>query len=97
MFYDCRYLSPRESVLRIFGFDINFKEPSVERLSFHLLKVHIVIFPDDEPIDSVVKKKSHKMTMFSAWFEANKKYPDARRLIYSKFPTKFMYKTKFRE
>lgn len=37
MFYDCIYLSPCESVWRIFGFEINFHDPTIERLSFHLL------------------------------------------------------------
>lgn len=36
MYYDCRYLSPCEAVWRIFSFDINYRDPSVERLMFHL-------------------------------------------------------------
>ncbi|KAF7807311.1 uncharacterized protein G2W53_039472 [Senna tora] len=35
-YYDCRYVSPCEAAWRIFGFDINYREPSVERLPFHL-------------------------------------------------------------
>ncbi|KAF7812236.1 uncharacterized protein G2W53_033212 [Senna tora] len=31
-----RYISPYEAIWRIFGFDINFREPSVECLPFHL-------------------------------------------------------------
>jgi len=36
MYYDCMYLSACEAVWRIFSFDINYREPSVERLNFHL-------------------------------------------------------------
>ncbi|KAI5404184.1 hypothetical protein KIW84_051358 [Lathyrus oleraceus] len=36
MYYDCRYLSACEAAWRIFIFDINYREPTVERLNFHL-------------------------------------------------------------
>ncbi|KAF7839029.1 putative PIF1 DNA helicase/replication protein A1-like protein [Senna tora] len=35
-YYDCQYISPCEATWRIFGFDINFREPAVERQPFHL-------------------------------------------------------------
>ena len=35
-YYDCRYVSPCESVWRIFKFDIHHKWPSVMKLTFHL-------------------------------------------------------------
>jgi hypothetical protein len=35
-FYDCRYLSPPESIWRIFRLDIHHRLPPVQRLSFHL-------------------------------------------------------------
>ncbi|KAF7800995.1 putative PIF1 DNA helicase/replication protein A1-like protein [Senna tora] len=60
-YLDCRYISPCEAVWRIFGFDINFRQPSVERLPFHLPDQQGVVFPDNAPIDAVV---------FNAtWFE----------------------------
>jgi hypothetical protein len=36
MYYDCRYLSACEAIWRIFVFDVNYREPSVEKLGFHL-------------------------------------------------------------
>ncbi|KAF7826959.1 uncharacterized protein G2W53_018123 [Senna tora] len=93
----CRYISPCEAVWRIFGFDINFREPSIERLPFHLLDQHGVVFPDNAPIDSVVFNATVKQTKFLAWFEANKKYPKARFLTYSQFPIQFVYKPDFRQ
>nr|CAD1833415.1 unnamed protein product [Ananas comosus var. bracteatus] len=61
MYYDCRYVSPCEAVWRIFGFDINYREPPVERLSFHLQNEQTVVFDDDEPIDSILKDDELKI------------------------------------
>ncbi|KAF7835735.1 uncharacterized protein G2W53_010594 [Senna tora] len=96
-YYDCRYISPCEAAWRIFGFDINYREPSVERLPFHLPNEQSVVYCDDDPIDEVVDNASLKQTKFLAWFEANKIYPIARDLTYAQFPTKFVFKTKSRE
>ncbi|KAF7820632.1 uncharacterized protein G2W53_026087 [Senna tora] len=96
-YLDCRYISPCEAVWRIFGFDINFHEPSIERIPFHLLDQQGVVFPDNAPIDSVVLNATVKQTKFLAWFEANKKYPKARFLTYSQFLTQFVYKTDCRQ
>ncbi|KAF7835751.1 ATP-dependent DNA helicase PIF1 [Senna tora] len=35
-YYDCHYISLCEAAWRIFGFDINFRESSIEQLPFHL-------------------------------------------------------------
>ncbi|KAF7807290.1 uncharacterized protein G2W53_039451 [Senna tora] len=96
-YLDCRYISPCEAVWRIFGFGINFREPSVERLPFHLPDQQGVVFPDNAPIDAVVFNATVKQTKFLAWFEANNKYPKARFLTYSQFPTKFVYKIDSRQ
>ncbi|XP_074297448.1 uncharacterized protein LOC141628176 [Silene latifolia] len=41
-FYDCRYLSACEAAWRLFGFEIHYRTPVVERLQYHL--------PDEQPI-----------------------------------------------
>nr|CAD1824599.1 unnamed protein product [Ananas comosus var. bracteatus] len=96
MYYDCRYVSPCEAVWRIFGFDINYREPPVERLSFHLQNEQTVVFDDDEPIDSIVGRTGNNQTMFLAWMEANKNFDEARNLTYGEFPTKFVWKKDLR-
>ncbi|KAF7807564.1 uncharacterized protein G2W53_039725 [Senna tora] len=96
-YYDCRYISPCEAVWRIFGFEINFREPLVDRLSFHLPNEQSVIFEDDDNIDDVVANVTMKQSKFIAWFEANKRYPFARDLTYGQFPTKFVFKLDSRE
>ncbi|XP_047260759.1 uncharacterized protein LOC124894037, partial [Capsicum annuum] len=56
MYCDCRYISSCEAAWRTFKFPIHHKEPSVERLSFHLEGNQNVIFSDDDPIDAVVNR-----------------------------------------
>ncbi|XP_045821940.1 uncharacterized protein LOC123914810 [Trifolium pratense] len=90
-YYDCRYLSACEAVWRIFVFDVNYREPSVERLTFHLEDEQPVIFPDDASIEDIVDKPYAKCTKFIAWMEANKQYPEARQLTYGEFPSRFVW------
>ncbi|XP_019189692.1 PREDICTED: uncharacterized protein LOC109184103 [Ipomoea nil] len=97
MYYDCRYISPPEAAWRIFGFDIQFRNPSVERLSFHLPNEQSIIFHDDDLVNDVVNRPTVAQSMFTAWFEANKKYAAGRQLTYSQMPTKFVWKNDKRE
>ncbi|RZC03256.1 hypothetical protein D0Y65_018084 [Glycine soja] len=45
------YICPCESTWRIFGFPIHGREPAVERLHFHLLGQHSVVYEDHDDID----------------------------------------------
>ena len=53
-YYDCRYISPFEVVWRIFGFNIQYKDALVERLPFHCLKDHTIVYYDDDLIDEII-------------------------------------------
>ncbi|CAH9119974.1 unnamed protein product, partial [Cuscuta epithymum] len=97
MYYDCRYVSPCEASWCIFSFEIQYKNPSVERLSFHFHEEQPILFSDGDQLDKVLDRKSVKDSMFLAWMEANKKYPEARSLTYAEFPQKFVWKQKTRE
>ncbi|XP_019240815.1 PREDICTED: uncharacterized protein LOC109220798 [Nicotiana attenuata] len=97
MYYDCRYISPCEAAWRIFKFPINHREPSVERLSFHLPNEQTVIFSDDDPIDDVANRPSVKESKFLSWFEANNTYEEARELTYAEFPLKFVWNKKLKK
>ncbi|KAK6143712.1 hypothetical protein DH2020_024060 [Rehmannia glutinosa] len=48
LYYDCRYISSCEDAWRILGFEIQYRDLAVERLSFHLPNQHNVIFSDAE-------------------------------------------------
>ncbi|XP_019175431.1 PREDICTED: uncharacterized protein LOC109170736 [Ipomoea nil] len=91
MYYDCRYISPCEAVWRLFGFDIQLRAPSVERLSFHLPNQQSMVFTDDDPVENIVNKPTIAQSMFMEWFEANNTFPDARELTYVEMPTRFIY------
>ncbi|KAK7328215.1 hypothetical protein VNO77_22317 [Canavalia gladiata] len=92
LYYDCRYLSSCEAVWRIFAYDIHYREPFVERLSFHLPDQHAVVFQDDDTVDDIANRPSSITTKFLVWMEANKKYDEGRTLTYAEFPTKFVWK-----
>ncbi|XP_072077870.1 uncharacterized protein [Arachis hypogaea] len=77
---------------RLFGYDIQIKEPAVIRLLFHLLEDHPVIFRDHDNIQVVLNRVEGKLTKLLAWFLANNVYPFARSLTYSEFPNKFVWK-----
>lgn len=95
-FYDCRYLSPCEAIWRIFSFDIHHRDPSVERLMFHLPGENYVIFDNNQTLDTILDRSSSLFTKFLAWFEANNCYCNARLLTYTEFPTKFVWNQKER-
>lgn len=90
-YYDCRYLSPCESIWRIFKFDIHNRWPSVQRLTFHLCGGQRVVFKENSDLGGVLARNEKKNTMFLAWMEANKRYTLGRDLTYTKFPTMFVY------
>ncbi|KAH9622346.1 hypothetical protein KSS87_022355, partial [Heliosperma pusillum] len=107
-YYDCRYISACEAVWRIFCFPIHFKTPSVERLHYHLPGEQPVMFDDDTFIDDVLQKSSVGVSQFINWMSCNSReiHPNnresrdmqiAKQLLYSQFPTKFVWKKKQRQ
>nr|GEZ81568.1 ATP-dependent DNA helicase PIF1-like [Tanacetum cinerariifolium] len=65
-FLNCRYLSACEAAWRIYGFEIHYRTPSVERLPFHLKDEQQVIFDATESIDYAVDKSSVNETKFES-------------------------------
>ncbi|XP_071727276.1 uncharacterized protein [Rutidosis leptorrhynchoides] len=90
-YLDCRYISPCEAVWRLFSFDIHFLKPSVLKLSYHLPNHHTVTLHDSESLHALLHKESIKETMFTQWFELNKREPNARKLTYAKIPTHYVW------
>ncbi|XP_009803962.2 uncharacterized protein [Nicotiana sylvestris] len=93
-YLDCRYISAIEACWRIFKFDIHHREPSVERLPFHLEGQNSIIFEEERRAESVLSTPGIEVTKFTEWFEANKKYTEARELTYSDFPTHFVWNSR---
>ncbi|XP_012850131.1 PREDICTED: uncharacterized protein LOC105969906 [Erythranthe guttata] len=92
MYYDCRYLSACETMWRIFAFEIHYQDPPVIRLSFHLPDNQPLVFNENQSLKSVLERPTARQTMFLAWFEANKTYPQAKELRYAEFPQHYVYK-----
>ncbi|XP_058768047.1 uncharacterized protein LOC131641761 [Vicia villosa] len=90
-YLDCRYISPSEACWRIFSYSIHGRKPAVERLFFHMEGENSVYYKDYEQVGDVLLKPSVTESMFTAWFEANKTYEEARLLTYGDFVSKFVY------
>ncbi|XP_020970360.1 uncharacterized protein LOC107621388 [Arachis ipaensis] len=96
-YYDCRYLSPSESMWRIFAYDIHHRWPSVQRLTFHLPNQQHVVFDDADITTHVYLRNKDLLTMFTGWMMANRRFPDGRSLTYVEYPGKFVYCSNSRE
>ncbi|XP_019195804.1 PREDICTED: uncharacterized protein LOC109189646 [Ipomoea nil] len=97
MYYDCRHISACEAAWRLFSFEVQYRTPPVEQLSFHLPDCQSVIFQDDDTIDHVLNRETVGKSMFNAWFVANQKFKEASLLTYIEMPTKFVWKKDIRE
>ncbi|XP_071684932.1 uncharacterized protein [Lolium perenne] len=53
--------------------------------------MHMVSFNAREDLNEVVARHGASRTMLTEYFEANKKYTEARRLLYRDFPTTFVW------
>ncbi|XP_042056261.1 uncharacterized protein LOC121800826 [Salvia splendens] len=92
LYYDCRYVSSCEAAWRIFGFEIQYKDPSVERLSFHLPNEQHIIFDEADSLDNVMSRRTIHESKFLGWMETNKIYSEGRNLTYGEFSSKFVWK-----
>ncbi|XP_050878249.1 uncharacterized protein LOC127082069 [Lathyrus oleraceus] len=71
--------------------------PNKENLETSAVSQNSVYYTDFDRINTVLEKPSVTESMFTSWFEANCKYPEAQNLTYSKFVSKFVYVKKKRE
>ena len=76
---------------RIFGFEIHYRTPNVERLSLHLEGEQTVVYDENADLENVVQKPTVAASMFDGWMQMNEDYPPARELTYAEFPTKFVW------
>ncbi|KAK9742462.1 hypothetical protein RND81_03G174700 [Saponaria officinalis] len=87
----CRYVSASEACWRIFAFEIQYKQPAVHRLAFHLEDKQEIIFEENEHPEDVLQKSGQGKTTMTKWLVANKENVDARHLTYAEFPTKWVW------
>nr|XP_043616040.1 uncharacterized protein LOC122587953 [Erigeron canadensis] len=72
-FYNCRYLFACEAAWRLFGFEIHYRHPSVEVLSFHLENEQPVVYQQNQQLKKISKRK---------WTKRNQQ-PALGRLIHA--------------
>ncbi|KAL4300849.1 hypothetical protein AHAS_Ahas17G0242000 [Arachis hypogaea] len=90
-YYDCRYISACEASWRLFGFEIQFKEPNVIRLPFHLLNEQNVLYEDHQPLENVIESVTGKDSMFMGWMKANKEFEVAYNLTFAELLSVFVW------
>nr|GFA45346.1 hypothetical protein [Tanacetum cinerariifolium] len=95
-YLNCRYLSSCETAWRVYGFDIHYRTPSIERLPFHLKYEQHVIFDATESINYVVDKSSVNETKFESWMHLNQIDTFARSLLYVEIPRYYVWNQKQR-
>ena len=88
---ECHYIVDYDSFWRVYGFDIHSKTPSIERLTIHLLNMHVVRSHTKATLNSVVNNAWMQKTMLTEWFVANRLYPAARTLTYCDFLTRWSW------
>ncbi|XP_076931995.1 uncharacterized protein LOC143597361 [Bidens hawaiensis] len=92
-----KYVSACEAAWWIFGFDVHYRFPSVMRLAFHLPGEQQVIYGANEDIEDILNKTTNASSIFTGWFECNKKYDLEKTLTYAEFPTKYVWKKQCRK
>nr|GEV04419.1 helicase [Tanacetum cinerariifolium] len=93
-YLNCRFLAPCEVVWRLFSFDIHYSYPTVMQLSFHLPNQNAITLRDFERLPALLEKEGIGVTMFTDWFELNKRDPAARTLTYAKIPKHYVWHEK---
>jgi hypothetical protein len=90
-YLECTYISSHDSCWRLFQFEMHFRDPCVERLSFHLQNEQHDIFSDSADLTKIVRKERAGITKFTQWMETNKQCEEARKLTYAEFPSKYVW------
>ncbi|GKA30053.1 putative helicase [Tanacetum coccineum] len=90
-YLNCRFLAPCEAVWRLFSFDIHYAYPTVMQLSFHLPNQNAITLRDSQDLPALLRKEGIDVTMFTDWFELNKRDTAARAHTYADIPTYYVW------
>ena len=91
-FQEARYVSASEAAWRLLGYTYVEREPLVVRLEVHLEGQHTVFYHEGNEVAAANRDKAG--TKLTEWFEANKKYPSAKRLLYCDYGKYFTWHRK---
>lgn len=90
-YLECRCVTPNDVAWCLLQFDIHYTNPSIERLPVHLPFGNNIVFTEDDNLEQVLQNPANRVTKLTAWFEANKRHPDAMRYTYVEFPEHFTW------
>lgn len=93
-YINARYVGPSEAAARIFEQELHYRDPPVQRLQLHEPNQQLIVFDQTLSTHQILLRDSIGRTMLMEFFEANKIYMEARSLLYSEFPSRFVWKTK---
>ncbi|GJW92955.1 ATP-dependent DNA helicase PIF1-like protein [Tanacetum coccineum] len=91
---NCRFLAPCDAVWRLFSFDINYSYPSVMQLSFHLPNQNAITLRDSKKLPALLEKEGIDVTIFTNWFELNKRDLTTRAHTYAEIPKHYVWHEK---
>ncbi|KAL5723912.1 hypothetical protein ACHQM5_007246 [Ranunculus cassubicifolius] len=95
-FVDGRWISAQEALWRIFRFPLNKIYPAVYSLQLHLPNMHEVHFPDDQPLEQLLRNESTRKTMLTEFFYTNSIDPNAKQYLYGEFPEHYTWDNKLK-
>ena len=87
-FVNARYIDPHDAVWRLCKFPIQERFPAVYRLAIHDDGQQNILFKEGKAEEALADSK---MTTLLAWFETNKRDPDARTIKYQDFPKYYTF------
>ena len=96
-YVDCRYISACEAVWRILGYEIHYRDPTVERLSFHLEGEQRLMWRDGDLIEDVMAKYTVAETKFLMWMKFNAEHEEAQQYLYVEFVRHYVWEPKKKE
>ncbi|GKE25357.1 uncharacterized protein Tco_1436869, partial [Tanacetum coccineum] len=88
---DARYAACTNDVWHLFSIDIHYSYPTVMQLSFHLPNQNAITMRDSERLPALPQREGIDVTMFTDWFELNKRDPTKRTLTYVEIPKNYVW------
>ena len=87
-----RYISASEAYWRIYGYEIQWKNPPVQMLALHLPGEQIVLFENDRA-EEIVDNGPPK-THLTAFFQAMRNHPEKQHILYPDVYQHFTFNSK---
>nr|GEX04969.1 helicase [Tanacetum cinerariifolium] len=93
-YLNCQFIAPCEAVWHLFSFDIHHSYPTMMQLNFHLPNQNAITLRDSKNLPTLLEREGINVTMFTDWFESNKRNPTARAHTYADIPKHYVWHEK---